>query len=200
MFGMSQKLILVGGMPGSGKTYIGIELARRLGVFIDKDTISRFFTEKILTLLGSDANDRESNIYLSNVRDLEYQTMIKHALENLKVGKNVICSAPFISEFNDQDWLDDINLEAELIDSEVVKIWIHVDLPTARERIIARGATRDNWKLANWEDYIKQLPKNMPDRDQESSDIIVIDNSQTPNTPLFKRIDAVVSIINGGTL
>lgn len=169
-------------------------------MFIDKDTISRFFTEKILTLLGSDANDRESNIYLSNVRNLEYQTMIKHALENLKVGKNVICSAPFISEFNDQDWLDDINLEAELIDSEVVKIWIHVDLPTARERIIARGATRDNWKLANWEDYIEQLPTNMPDKDHASSDIIVIDNSQTPNTPLFERIDAVVSIINGGTL
>lgn len=193
---MRKKLILIGGMPGSGKTYIGIELARQLGVFIDKDTISRFFTEKMLTLLGSHVDDRESDVYLSNIRNLEYQTMMKHALENLEVNKNVICSAPFIHEFGDQEWLEDISFEAELIDSEVVKIWIHVDLPTARERIIARGASRDSWKLANWDDYVASLPESVP----SEGDVIVIDNSQTPEVPLFEKIDLVVKEINGGAV
>ena len=111
---MTRKLILIGGIPGSGKTYIGKELARRIGLFVDKDTMSRFFTERMLQLLGSHLDDRESEIYLANVRNLEYETMMKHALENLELGRSVICSAPFIREFGDSQWLDVISLEAEL--------------------------------------------------------------------------------------
>lgn len=183
---MPTKLILVGGVPGSGKTYIGKELARRIGVFVDKDTISRFFAEPMLKLLGSHADDRESETYLANVRNVEYETMMKHAMENLELGRSVICSAPFIREFNDEQWLDDIQLEAELIDAEVVKIWIHVDPATARERIVARGASRDLWKLANWDTYLAGVPESAP-----SADIIVIDNSRVPSVPLFEQIEAI---------
>ena len=94
---MAKRLILIGGMPGSGKTHIGKELARRIGLFVDKDTMSRFFTEEMLQLLGSHVDDRESETYLAHVRSVEYETMIKHALENIEIGHSVICSAPFIS-------------------------------------------------------------------------------------------------------
>jgi len=36
---MTRKLILVGGMPGSGQTYIGKELARNTGLFVAMTTI-----------------------------------------------------------------------------------------------------------------------------------------------------------------
>ena len=193
---MSTKLILIGGVPGSGKTYIGKELARSIGLFIDKDTMSRFFTERMLQLLGSHVDDRESEIYLANVRSLEYETMIKHALENLELGRSVICSAPFIREFSDSQWLDDISLEAELIDAEVIKVWIHVDLPTARERIIARGASRDNWKLANWDTYASTVPQAVP----SNINVILIDNSRIPEMPLFEQIEAVKIKIAGNSL
>lgn len=190
---MSKKLILIGGMPGSGKTHIGKELARHVGLFIDKDTMSRFFTEKLLQLLGSNIDDRETEIYMSNVRGIEYDTMIKHALENLELGHSVICSAPFIGEFGDQKWLEDVSLEAELLDADVFKIWIHVDPATARERIIARGASRDSWKLANWDTYINTVPKSAP----TNIDVFVIDNSCKPDTPLFEQIGALVVKITG---
>lgn len=193
---MSKKLVLIGGMPGSGKTYIGKEIAQRIGLFVDKDSISRFFTERMLELLGSHADDRESEVYLENVRDVEYLTMMKHALENIELGRSVICSAPFIREFDDFQWLDDITLEAELFDAEVITIWIHVDSPTARERIIARGASRDNWKLANWEAYIQTVPKTAP----SNANAIVIDNSRTPQTPIFEQIEAVIAKVSGDDL
>lgn len=193
---MSKKLILIGGMPGSGKTYIGKEIAQRIGFFVDKDSISRFFTEQMLELLGSHADDRESKIYLENVRNIEYRTMMKHALENIEIGRSVICSAPFIREFDDLQWLGDVRLEAELFDAEVITIWIHVDSPTARERIIARGASRDSWKLANWDAYIKTVPQTAP----SNANTIMIDNSRTPQTPIFEQIEAVIDKISGGHL
>lgn len=193
---MTRRLILIGGMPGSGKTYIGKELARGIDLFVDKDTISRYFTERMLQLLGSHVDDRESEIYLENVRNLEYETMMKHALENLELGRSVICSAPFIREFGDSQWLDDISLEAELFDAEVIKIWIHVDPPTARERIIARGASRDSWKLANWDTYISTMLQTVP----SNINAIVIDNSRIPAKPLFEQIEAVMVQIEGDNL
>ena len=53
---MTKKLVLIGGMPGSGKTYIGKELAKQAGLFVDKDTISRFFTEKILIAINGSSD------------------------------------------------------------------------------------------------------------------------------------------------
>jgi len=189
---MTTKLVLIGGMPGSGKTYIGKELAKKTGLFVDKDTISRFFTEKMLLELGTNIDDRESEIYLSNIRELEYKTMMKHAFENLELGHNVLCSAPFIKEFEDEKWLDDISFEADLLDSEILKIWVHVDFPTARERIISRGASRDTWKLSNWDQYVSDLPAVAP----EVEDVIVIDNTQSPKIPLFEKIDSIVKLIS----
>jgi shikimate kinase len=41
---MSKVLVLIGGLPGSGKTYLGSEISRNIGPFLDKDAVSRFFT------------------------------------------------------------------------------------------------------------------------------------------------------------
>lgn len=184
---MAKKLILIGGMPGSGKTYIGKELARRIGLFVDKDIVTRVLTEEMLRSLGSHRDDRESDIYLAHVRSAEYDTMIKHALENVAIGYSVICSAPFISEFKDESWIKKTSFDAERLDAEIITIWIHVDFPTARQRIIARGASRDTWKLANWETYISTLP----DKAKLNSDAIVIDNSRFPATPLHEQIEVI---------
>lgn len=190
---MNITLILIGGIPGSGKTYIGKEIARSIGVFVDKDTITRFFTERLLELLGAPADDRESDTYLKKVRDIEYQTMMKHALENIELGRSVICSAPFIREFADGRWLDEITLEAELLDARVITVWIHVDPATARERIAARGATRDTWKLANWDQFLKTLPQTTP----PTPTSLILDNSGTPSTPIMKQVEALVARLKG---
>jgi len=32
-------------------------------------------------------------------------------------------------------------------------MWIETDLPTARARMQARGESRDDWKLAHWDEF-----------------------------------------------
>lgn len=178
----------------SVKHYIGKELSKSTALFIDKDTISRFFTESLLIALGSNKDDRESEIYSSKVRDLEYDTMMKHAFENIALGHNVICSAPFIAQYQDNDWISDVEFEVEVLDAELVKIWIQADENTARERIIARGADRDNGKLSNWDSYVGSVNHCPP---TNVSNLIVIDNTPSSSATLSEQILSVTNTLKG---
>lgn len=189
---MTHKLILVGGVPGSGKTYIGKLLSKTRSIYIDKDTVTRAFTEKLLEALGSHKDDRESDIYANYVRDIEYEIMMKHAFENLGLHNNVVCSAPFIVQFNDDKWVSDAEFESEILDGELIKIWINVDEVTARERILARGADRDNGKLSNWDNYIASVQHSPP---SNVKNLIVIDNTPSSDIPLSEQLESVIRII-----
>ena len=193
---MSKQFILIGGLPGSGKTHIGKILANDINaVYLDKDTISRDFTEAMLVEIGCSSDDRESELYLAKVRDHEYSTMMKIGMENLELGNSVICSAPFISEFKSNEWVDERVFDAEMADAEFSAIWIHVDETTANDRIVSRGASRDNWKLTNWAVYTEKTPHITPIFDFE---YILIDNSLDPATPLDQQICDVIGRLNGG--
>jgi len=189
---MTNKLILVGGVPGSGKTYIGKELSKARSVYIDKDTITKAFTEKLLEALGSHKDDRESDVYTNHVRAIEYEIMMKHAFENLGLHNNVVCSAPFIAQFNDDKWVKDVEFKSKISDGKLIKIWIHVDEKTARDRILARGADRDNGKLSNWDNYVTQVQHAPP---SNVENLIVIDNTPSSNIPLSKQLESVIRVI-----
>lgn len=78
--------VLVGGLPGSGKTYLGSEISRNIGLFLDKDTVTRSFSEALLESLQQPVNDRESPTYLAQVRPKEYETMKKSPWKILNWG------------------------------------------------------------------------------------------------------------------
>lgn len=169
-----QRLILVGGLPGSGKTHVGKEIARGRYCFIDKDTVSRFSTESMLDMLGCHPDDRESIVYLDKIRPIEYETMMKIAHENLDIGQSVVCSAPFIREFRDEQWLSEANFNASVAGCRLILVWIHSDETSLRKRLIERNASRDRWKLAHWDDYIKSVDLTPPSVDG----VKVIENSE----------------------
>ncbi len=187
----SKQLILVGGFPGSGKTYVGQLLASEIGSFIDKDTISGFFAERLLASLGSHANDRESETYLNIVRPIEYKTMMAVAFENLESGQSAVCSAPFIKEFGDAQWIKQIQLETEIRGAELVLVWVDTDIRSAKMRIIERGAGRDNWKIEHWHEYVKSLPHNTP----FCFDIHIINNSNLSSTSVLKQINDLIDLL-----
>ena len=183
-------LVLVGGVPGSGKTYIASMVGEgvREAVFLDKDTVARPFTEKVLSLAGASIHDRESLTYLHEARPLEYRTLMDVALQNLGIGKKVICTAPFLREFRDPDWNRDVELFAMSAGAQVVRIWIHAGPELARERIIQRGAGRDEWKLSHWDDYLRSTPHEPPVLDN----LIVIDNDGVPEEDLKAAVAELV--------
>lgn len=148
------RLIIITGCAGSGKTTIGKELARDLGyTYIDKDTVTRDFTDFVLERSGSSKGDRESNLYREELLPIEYKTTFKLCREILDNGCNVIVTIPFISQIRDYSKWEEIRAEAKIKSHEVRFVWIEHNLETEHENIKKRGAERDNYKLAHWENY-----------------------------------------------
>lgn len=167
------KLILVGGLPGSGKTFIGKALARRIGAaYLDKDVVANGFVAALLVALGSHPADRESPVYVEHVRPLEYQTLLALGLDSLTASTPVVCSAPFLAEFGSQPWLERVRADAQARGASLLPLWVRSDLETVRDRIVRRGEARDSAKLRRWDEYASTVSIDPPD-----PGIAVIDNS-----------------------
>jgi predicted kinase len=180
--------VLVGGLPGSGKTHLGAQIARSIGLFLDKDTLSRFFAEDLLTLLGRSPHDRESQIYTDRVRPKEYETLQKVAQENLELGHSTVCAAPFLREFDDPHWREGIEVQADLAGASLHYIWIDSDEDSIHERLRKRGAARDAWKLANWTTWWLQAAKGPPSLDG----LLTVDNRVQAAGSTQKQLSSIM--------
>jgi predicted kinase len=151
------------GPAGSGKTSVARLIAAQSGAaYIDKDTVCGRFTEALLDAAGTDKNERDNNpYYQSVVMDLEYQTILDIARDNLAVGRSVVLDAPFGRYFPDPDFLGHVAEQHFWpIGVEQVVVQVDVDGVIARERVHARGYARDLSKLADWDSFWEKAQAN----------------------------------------
>ncbi|PWW00775.1 AAA domain-containing protein [Paenibacillus cellulosilyticus] len=177
-----QKLIFFVGVAGTGKTTVARKLSNRIpAAFLDRDTVGGRFVEHMLVQNGLDPNDRDSDFYKKNLRDLEYDTTKDICIENLAAGQNVFMISPFTAELKNKQWIEDVISAAGLSRSDVdVKVVVVTlsDMETQRTRIIDRQTVRDQWKLDNWDSFatrVQFVPEVNWDIPQSS--ITVFDNS-----------------------
>lgn len=151
-------LTIVGGYAGSGKSEFSRFLSDITGwAFLDKDSLTRAMVERLLVSLGGDPHDRHTELYLGEVRPLEYRCLMETAFDNLKVGTSAILSAPFVAELVDPDWVSRLTNRCAARGIDVAVVWVRCDPDSMREYIEFCGAPRDAWKLKNWETYVSGL-------------------------------------------
>ncbi|MCQ4086539.1 AAA family ATPase [Saccharibacillus sp. JS10] len=177
-----RKLVFFVGGAGSGKTTIakGITIKEH-PVFLDMDTASRPASEKIMELMGHDPHDRDSAAYKLLCRDLGYRLTMDSALENLELGSDVFVVGPFTSEIRNPNWIHEelAKIGATVEDVEVKVIYVYLeDMTQYKKRIQERGHKADDWKLANWEEFLLRMQRTevqwqLPDRS-----VLYFDNSQ----------------------
>lgn len=149
------RAIYVGGYAGSGKTEVGRTLARETGwAMLDKDTLTRSVVEAALTQLGVSPADRESATYLDVIRPAEYQCLESAVAENISCGVSTIATAPYLREFTSKMWFERTSASLESLGADMSVLWIRCSPSSMWSYITRRGAARDGWKLAHWEQYL----------------------------------------------
>ena len=149
-------VIFVVGPAGSGKSTSSRVIARELRTaYVDKDTVATSFTEALLSLAGTDPHERDNNAYYQDhVMDLEYDTILKIAADNLALGMSVVLDAPFGRYLRRDNFVRDAAQRLGWpADVRPVVVHVKVDGEVIRQRVEARGLERDAWKLANWDEF-----------------------------------------------
>ena len=156
------RLLLFAGHAGTGKTTLAkralpllAEKNKRDFFFLDKDTAYGAFSSHVMGLLTGNPADRDSPTYLQNLRDREYSGLLDITRENLALGKNVMLVGPFTRELMAGKFFEPAQLDMPA-HTECRVAWIDLSAEEAKRRIEARADARDDWKLANWDDYLKR--------------------------------------------
>lgn len=177
-----QKLVFFVGVAGTGKTTVARVLSNHMpAAFLDRDTVGGRFVEAILEMKGLDKNDRDSDFYKANLRDLEYDTTKDVCIENLAAGQNVFMISPFTAELRNKAWIEEViaaaGLTKEQVDVKVIVVTLQ-DIELQHTRIVERRTERDRWKLDNWGDFEKRVDF-VPqiNWDLPESSVLVFDNS-----------------------
>jgi Predicted kinase len=177
-----QKLVFFVGVAGTGKTTVARKLSERIpAAFLDRDTVGGRFVEALLERNGLDKNDRDSDFYKQNLRDLEYDTTKDICIENLAAGQNVFMISPFTAELKNKAWIEEVLAAAGLTKAEVdVKVIVVTldNIELQKNRIIERHTDRDQWKLEHWSHFEKRVAF-VPEInwDIPQSSILIYDNS-----------------------
>ena len=152
-------LVLVGGLAGSGKTHVAYEVCRKTKFgYLDKDTLVGRMTDKLLVAMdGPYGNEeRDSELYLDEIRPMEYECLIASAVENISLGNSTVVSAPFVREMVDAHWRMNIKHDCEAALGRTVLVdyvWVHAEEEVLKRRITQRRAARDKYKLAHWDEW-----------------------------------------------
>lgn len=160
------KFVIITGCAGSGKTSLGERVSREMGwTYIDKDTVTRDFSDFILEDKGKSKSDRESDLYCNEIRPIEYKITFKVCEENLRLGNSVVLIIPFIAQIKDYNEWQNLQRQfgMDFSNVDVKFVWINHDEGLEYTRVTKRGAERDGYKLNHWEAYVEGLRGIIPD-------------------------------------
>ena len=152
-------LHVVCGPPAGGKTVYGKQLAANLmAAFFDSDTACEPVVQAGLAAAGLSPDDRDSPRYKEIYREPVYEVLFRLAEDNLP-HLPVVLAAPFTRESQDVTWPERLQ---QRFGVPVEIHFVYCDPALRRERIVARGETRDLAKLAQWERYLATTAEEAP--------------------------------------
>jgi predicted kinase len=136
------------GVAGSGKTTLAKELSRRVAaVYLDNNHIADAFFP----------HTRNGARY-EKLRPCFYKAIYTITEENLKVGNSVLLDIPHVKEVQSRAWRASMRRLGERANAEIVVVKCLCSESVLKNRLRARGESRDRWKLKHWQAFLRQQP------------------------------------------
>ena len=159
---MKKKLILVAAPPACGKNFVSEKIAEMCGhvVYLDKDDLCDL-VGCAFDLCGRERN-MDSEFYSQSIRPFEYGTLMRLALSAMRFEDLVLVNAPFGKEVRDVEYMTDLKSKLRDWNAELALIWVSAPLELCYERMKQRNSPRDQWKLQNWDVYVKGINYSLP--------------------------------------
>lgn len=144
--------LALGGDAGCGKSHLGRQLAKSLGlVLLDQDTMTNPIASLVLERSSSrsfdDPHIREA------LRRARYDSLAAVARENLQAGNSVLAVAPFSAERTEPRAWQETIAALDCPQCTARLLWMNTPASVARERMAARGLSRDAQKIADFDTW-----------------------------------------------
>jgi dephospho-CoA kinase len=144
------RLIVITGAPGSGKTYIGKLVAKLIGFeYLDFDWDINVRIANNQSLIEK----RGMEEFLKVIREERYQDFINLVSDLLKNNKNLVITAPFTLELESKLLWDSCFAQVYQLGIEPVLIWIFSTPEKRLQRIQKRNSVRDSEK--NLQEFVQ---------------------------------------------
>ena len=149
-------VVLLTGPPASGKSTVGMALARHLrAALVDQDTATAPLTAVVARLVGVD--DLDDQRLAGPTRAARYETVAALAEDNLRAGTPVVLVAPFTAERRDVLAWDALGGRLRAAGGSPLLVWLRVDPAVVVQRLRVRGEPRDAAKLTDVTAFIQAL-------------------------------------------
>ena len=190
-----RNLVLIGAPPGCGKTYVAQWLAENLKpcTFLDLDMLNPLSAQ--ICAAAGQPYDKGGAFFRAYGREPEYRTLLEIALANLPYGGTVVVSAPFTKEFREPERLARLRESAAEQDAALHAVWVLSDRETCYANMCRRQASRDSFKLADFDGYMDSIRFDAP---EQIAGLTVLDNRAAAREKLEAALAELASRIRRG--
>jgi len=156
-------LVMVVGVPASGKTRLALTLAKRLAnaAYISKDMIETPFTDE----------ERVTGRTYSRIRGPAYRILVEFARVQLSLGKIPVIDAPFsVNHWRHDAYSDWVRGFKKTARTHAARLAIVRCVPPSEavlrkrieERLKRKESTWDRWKIDHWAEFLRREPLDFP--------------------------------------
>jgi predicted kinase len=135
----SPRLVVIGGLPGTGKSTLAARLREALGaVVLHSDEVRRQVAR--LSPATGPANSFGQGMYSPEMTELTYREMLARARSALTAGKTVVIDA----SWHDPAWREEARRLAAEVSAGLVELRCWLPLETIAERVTGQAVRRGN--------------------------------------------------------
>jgi len=179
-----ESALLISGPPASGKSTVASAVAARLrAALLDQDVVTAALTGVIGNLVGT--QDLDDPRLAGLTRAARYEAVLATAVDTLRVGTPVVLVAPFTAERSDPAAWRVVRDRLRDAGGQPALVWLRLPADELVRRLRARGAERDEGKLAD----VAAFAANTALLEPPAVEHIAVDGT----APLEHQLDAILS-------